>query len=93
MRITPSGSCGLVCVWSDLLRKVTGDVVPKTGRELVLQWLYDEIKRAKTADLHRAAAFLEWARGIRAGCAKQRGGARMAQANGWRKYVDAPVRW
>jgi hypothetical protein len=66
---------------------------PKTGRELVLQWLYDEIKRAKTADLHRAAAFLEWAWKIRKGCSKQRIGARMAQANGWRKKVDAPVRW
>lgn len=67
--------------------------MPKTGRELILQWLYDEIRRAKTADLQRAADFLQWAREVRAGCSKQRAGARKAQASGWRKYVDAPARW
>jgi hypothetical protein len=64
-----------------------------TGRELVLEWLNREIRAAKTADLQRAAAFLEWARDIRKGCAKQRGGARVAQANAWRKRVDDDVRW
>jgi len=48
---------------------------------------------ARTADLQRAAAFLEWARGIRKGCSKQRGGARVAQSNAWRKRVDSDVRW
>jgi hypothetical protein len=66
---------------------------PKTGRELVLDWLNREIRAARTADLQRAAAFLEWARAIRKGCAKQRGGARVAQANAWRKKVDDDVRW
>jgi len=65
----------------------------RTGREIVLEWLYREIRAAKTADLQRAAAFLEWARGIRKGCAKQRGGARVAQANAWRKGVDGDIRW
>ena len=59
----------------------------RTGREMMLEWLYKEIRLAKTADLQRAAAFLEWARGIRKGCSKQRGGARVAQANAWRKGV------
>ena len=65
----------------------------RTGRELVTEWLMREIRMAKTADLQRAAAFLEWARGIRKGCAKQRGGARVAQSNAWRKRVDEDVRW
>jgi hypothetical protein len=66
---------------------------PQTGRELVLDWLNREIRAARTADLQRAAAFLEWARKIRKGCAKQRGGARVAQANAWRKKVDDDLRW
>ena len=65
----------------------------RTGREIMLEWLYKEIRLAKTADLQRAAAFLQWARGIRKGCSKQRGGARMAQANAWRKGEDRDVRW
>lgn len=65
----------------------------RTGRELVLEWLNREIRAARTADLQRAAAFLEWARGIRKECSKQRGGARVAQANAWRKRVDDDVRW
>lgn len=65
----------------------------RTGRELVLDWLNKEIRAARTADLQRAAAFLHWARGIRKGCSKQRGGARVAQANAWRKNVDGDVRW
>lgn len=65
----------------------------RTGRELMLEWLQQEVRMAKTADLQRAAAFLEWARQIRKGCAKQRGGARVAQANAWRKWVDEDVRW
>ena len=65
----------------------------RTGRELVLEWLQREVRLAKTADLQRAAAFLEWARQVRKGCAKQRGGARVAQSNAWRKRVDKDVRW
>ena len=65
----------------------------RTGREMMLEWLYKKIRLAKTADLQRAAAFLEWARSIRKGCSRQRGGARVAQANAWRKNVDRDVRW
>ncbi len=65
----------------------------RTGKELVMEWLQREIRLAKTADLHRMAAFLEWARQIRQGCAKQRGGARRAQSNAWRKKVDDDIRW
>ena len=65
----------------------------RTGRQIVLEWLTKEIRMARTADLQRAAAFLEWARGIRKGCSKQRGGARVAQSNAWRKRVDSDVRW
>ena len=52
-----------------------------------------EIRYAKTSDLHRAAAFLEWARDIRKGCTKQRSSARVAQSNAWRKDLDEDVRW
>jgi hypothetical protein len=55
--------------------------------------LYKEIKAARTADLQRAAAFLQWAKEVRKGCSKQRGGARVAQANAWRRNVDGDVRW
>jgi len=65
----------------------------RTGRQIVLEWLTKEIRMARTADLQRAAAFLEWARGVRKGCSKQRGGARVAQSNAWRKRVDSDVRW
>lgn len=52
-----------------------------------------EIRYAKTSDLHRAAAFLEWARDIRKGCTKQRSSARVAQSNAWRKGLDEDMRW
>lgn len=67
--------------------------VAQTGRDIVLRWLHAEIRRAKTSDLQRAAAFLEWAYGIRKGSRKQRTGARVAQANAWRKHVDNAGRW
>ena len=59
----------------------------------MVSWLHEEIKQATTADLQRAAQFLEWAREVRKGCAKQRGRARRDQAEGWRKHVDSPVTW
>lgn len=65
----------------------------KTGREITLERLYAAIRQAKTADLHRAADFLEWAFQVRKGCRQQRTGARNAQANAWRKQVDTDVRW
>ena len=65
----------------------------RTGRELVMEWLMREVRQAKTADLQRAAAFLEFARQVRRGCAKQRSNARRQQSSAWRKYVDPALRW
>lgn len=65
----------------------------RTGRELVMEWLMREIRQAKTADLHRMAAFLEFARKIRKGSKQQRTSARLAQSNSWRKGMDEDVRW
>jgi hypothetical protein len=65
----------------------------KTGRELVLERLYAAVRRATTADLQRAAMFLEWAYEVRRGCSKQRSGARKAQSQAWEKKVDSPARW
>ena len=59
----------------------------------MLRYLQYEIARATTADLQRAAEFLEGARQIRAGCRKQRSASRKSQAQGWRKYVDDSVTW
>ena len=64
-----------------------------TGRELMVAWLRDEIRQARTADLQRAAEFLEFAREVRAGCAKQRAGSRRAAGQGWRKYLDNSITW
>jgi hypothetical protein len=65
----------------------------KTGREIVLERLYAAIRQATTADLQRAAMFLEWAFEVRRGCSKQRTGARKAQSQAWQKRVDSPARW
>jgi hypothetical protein len=65
----------------------------RTGRDIVLERLHAAMRRATTADLQRAAMFLEWAWGVRNGCSKQRKGARTAQANAWKKGVDQDVRW
>jgi hypothetical protein len=64
-----------------------------TGRELMVAWLRDEITKARTADLQRAAEFLEFARQVRGGCAKQRAKARKDAAQGWRRYLDTSVTW
>lgn len=65
----------------------------RTGRQIVLDWLYAEIRQATTADLQRMAGFLAWAREIRKGCARNRGASRKAQLGAWRKKVDQDVRW
>ena len=65
----------------------------QTGRQIVMRRLSEAIQRANTADLQRAAMFLEWAWDVRKGCAKQRGSARRAQSNAWQKRVDNDVRW
>lgn len=59
----------------------------------MLRYLRYEISRATTADLQRAAEFLEGARHIRWGCRKQRGESRESQAQGWRKHVDDSIAW
>jgi len=66
---------------------------PKTGRQIILNYLYYEIARATTADLQRAADFLERAREVRLGCRKQRTKARKDQKTGWRKHVDDSINW
>lgn len=59
----------------------------------MMAYLQYEIARATTADLQRAAQFLERAREIRHGCRKQRTKARKDQETGWRKHVDDSVVW
>ena len=66
---------------------------PLTGRQIIMRYLQYEIARATTADLQRAAEFLEGARGIRRGCTKQRRESRKSQAQGWRKHVDDSIAW
>lgn len=68
-------------------------LMARTGRELIVAWLQDEMRQATTADLQRAAALLQFAREVRKGCKQQRTSSRKAQATGWRKYVDAPLSW
>lgn len=59
----------------------------------MVRYLQYEIKRATTADLQRAAEFLEGAREIRKGCTKQRRESRKSQTHGWRKHVDNSIVW
>lgn len=59
----------------------------------MLAYLRDEMMRATTADLQRAAEFLERAREVRNGCSKQRAKSRKNQLNGWRRYVDDSITW
>lgn len=42
------------------------------GRREVVRWLQEEVIRATTADLQRAAEFLEFARDVRRGCKVER---------------------
>jgi hypothetical protein len=66
---------------------------PKSGRDIILTHLNYEIARATTADLLRAANFLEGAREVRAGCRQQRTQSRKNQQRGWRKHVDDSIAW
>lgn len=93
LRTTPYGSCGQDYGLSEWLKKRTGDKVSRTGREIVLERLHAAMRRATTADLQRAAMFLEWAWDVRRGCSRQRSGARKAQGEAWKKKVDEDVRW
>ena len=65
----------------------------KTGREITLEYLYEEIRLATAGDLLRAAKFLQGAREIRAGCKTQRKQSRSDQKNAWKKKVDSPMTW
>jgi len=67
--------------------------LPKSGRQLMLDRLYTAVRLAATADIERAAMFLEGARKIRAGSSRQRSSARSAQAKAWEKKVDNSVTW
>lgn len=67
--------------------------MPRTGRQIIMERLNQAIRTATTADLQRAAMFLERAREVRAGCTNQRAQARRAQATAWKKKVDDSVLW
>ena len=67
--------------------------VPKTGRQINLERLHQAIRTATTADLQRAAMFLEGARQVRSGSKVQRSNSRKAQATAWKKDVDNSLTW
>tara|TARA_R110000796_G_scaffold144544_1_gene261261 strand:- start:21 stop:230 length:210 start_codon:yes stop_codon:yes gene_type:complete len=67
--------------------------VPKTGRQINLERLHQAIRTATTADLQRAAMFLEGARQVRSGSKIQRSNSRNAQATAWKKDVDDSLTW
>jgi hypothetical protein len=58
-----------------------------------MTYLNHEIARATTADVQRAAEFLERAREVRRGCKQQRAKSRHNQKSGWRKHVDDSMNW
>ena len=66
---------------------------PKTGRQLILERLNEAIRTATTADLQRAAIFLEGAKQFRAGSKRQRAYSRQEQATAWKKKVDSSITW
>ena len=67
--------------------------LPKSGRQLIMERLNKAIQLATTADLQRAAMFLERAREIRNGCRNQRNTSRSNQRTAWKKRVDDSVTW
>ena len=58
-----------------------------------MERLNKAIQLATTADLQRAAMFLEGARKVRQGSSHQRSNARFAQATAWKKKVDESITW
>ena len=66
---------------------------PKTGREIVLERLYQEIRLATAGEIHRAADLLKFAREVRTGCKKQRAASRRNQKDAWKKKADIPATW
>jgi hypothetical protein len=66
---------------------------PKSGRQIVMERLGKAIQLSTTADLQRAAMFLEGARKVRQGSRRQRTNSRSAQATAWEKKVDNSITW
>jgi len=66
---------------------------PRSGRQIIMERLNKAIQLATTADLQRAAMFLEGARKVRQGSSRQRSNARSAQATAWKKKVDDSITW
>ena len=58
-----------------------------------MERLNKAIQLATTADLQRAAMFLEGAGEVRRGSSRQRSNARFAQATAWKKKVDDSITW
>ena len=65
----------------------------KSTRVIIMERLNEEIIRAQTGDLHRAADFLEGARKVRAGSKRQRMASRKAQKTAYLKKVENPISW
>lgn len=63
----------------------------KEARIIIMNRLRAAIITATTADLQRAAEFLEFAYSVRRGCTERRRTGRLRQAQGERG--DAPMSW
>ena len=66
---------------------------PRSGRQIIMERLNKAIHLATTADLQRAAMFLEGAIQVRKGSRRQRTSARQSQATAWKKKVDDSITW
>ena len=66
---------------------------PKSGRQIILERLHKIVSLSTTADLQRAAMFLERAKEVRNGSKRHRTNARQAQATAWKKKVDDSIAW
>jgi len=64
-------------------------VIADSARKEIMGRLLRAVARATTADLQRAAMFLEWAWDVRAGCIKQRGRARKRQMDAIVETMEA----
>jgi len=66
---------------------------PKSGRQIILERLQKILALSTTADIQRAAMFLEQAKQVRDGCRTQRTNTRQTQATAWKKKVDNSITW
>lgn len=64
-------------------------MIADSARKKIMGRLLRAVARATTADLQRAAMFLEWAWDVRAGCTKQRGRARKRQMDAIVETMEA----